>query len=233
MIDAIKRLRRCWICGDPANSAEHMIKATDLRSMFPNVTNQNPFFMHPTEKPNIAVPGVDSNRIKYSKTICAYCNNSRTQPHDRAWDKLSMGLRSGKFEIKKGRNLPLTEIFGDSARTEMGNVYRYLLKLFGCHCAEYEAPLPLVEIGCAILANQQHPNITISFFAVPPTTDKCVACIGELKAIRNSQDKVVCAAYWFGIESFGVLIQYSESSSVAIYKHGWKPYDTWQPLKLN
>lgn len=226
-------IKRCWICGGLANSSEHMIKASDLRAIFPDANNHKPFYKHPPEAPNTAVPGVKSDLIKYSKTICSDCNNARTQPHDRAWERLSQGLRSTNFTLKKGKKLPLYEIFGESAQIEMENVYRYLLKLFGCHCAEHQAPLPLTQIGCAILMNQHHPNITISFFAVPPRTNQCVAAIGDLKAIRDSNGRVVCAAYWFGIESFGVIIQYFESEHPAIYKHGWKPHDTCLSMKLN
>jgi hypothetical protein len=37
---------RCWICSDEADSAEHLIKASDLRALFGNVSQKNPIYFH-------------------------------------------------------------------------------------------------------------------------------------------------------------------------------------------
>lgn len=226
-------VRHCWICGDLANSSEHMLKASELRDLFPGASNQKPFYIHPPGALNTEVPGVNSAKIKYSQTICSTCNNTRTQVHDRAWDQFSKSIRSRRPLLSQGHKLPSKDIFGSNELIGMGNVYRYLLKLFGCHCVEHNAPLPLSEIGAAILLGQQHPSITISFFALKPEGNKLAAYIGDLRVIRNSKGRPVCVAWWFGIESFGAIIQYHEQGHPAIYKIGWKPFDPWRPLKIN
>ena len=53
---------KCWICGDDANSGEHMIKASDLKSLFGHVTQMAPLYFHTDEKRNQPVAGIKSDK---------------------------------------------------------------------------------------------------------------------------------------------------------------------------
>jgi hypothetical protein len=74
---------KCWICGSEANSGEHVIKASDLKDVFGNITQKNPIYTHTRLRKNQPIRGIKSDTLKYSARICARCNNELTQPHDR------------------------------------------------------------------------------------------------------------------------------------------------------
>jgi len=84
----------CWICGDPATTREHGTKRSDLRDAFSTVTQGNPLFLHNAQRRNRRVGSLDAKVLKLPGKLWPYCNNTRTQPHDLAWEKLSGALRS-------------------------------------------------------------------------------------------------------------------------------------------
>ena len=80
---------KCWICGNEGDSGEHLVKASDIRNYFGNISIDSPVYTHNDYKRNIPIRSIKSNRFKSKALICKYCNNTRTQPHDRAWESLS------------------------------------------------------------------------------------------------------------------------------------------------
>ena len=84
----------CWICGAPATTGEHGTKRSDLRDVFGAVAQGNPLFLHNSQQRNRRVGSLDAKALKLPAKLCAHCNNTRTQPHDLAWEKLSAGLRT-------------------------------------------------------------------------------------------------------------------------------------------
>ena len=54
----------CWICGDNATTGEHILKASDLKSEFGDVSQQNPLYLNSKEKSNIKI-----NSIRRSKEL--------------------------------------------------------------------------------------------------------------------------------------------------------------------
>jgi hypothetical protein len=133
----------CWICKqDKADSGEHKTKRSDLKAVLGPPTQEEPFFYHDLHKANRPVGSLDAKILKSPVRICAYCNNTRTQPHD-----MSDRLRSRRLAV--GRWVRCNNIFGYCTKREMLNVHLFLLKLFGCMLAEakangYEVPIDIV-----------------------------------------------------------------------------------------
>ncbi len=41
---------KCWICGDEGTTGEHIIKASDLNSLYQDVSQNRPLFLHTEER---------------------------------------------------------------------------------------------------------------------------------------------------------------------------------------
>ena len=154
---------KCWICGDDANSGEHMIKASDLKSLFGHVTQMAPLYFHTDEKRNQPVAGIKSDKLKYSALICTHCNNERKQPHDRAWEKLSNYLRTRQPPIRPGDLVRLDRLFPGNVGQSMLGVHLFFLKLFGCLIVEHSIRLDIGPVSQSILSGKPHPNVWLAF----------------------------------------------------------------------
>jgi hypothetical protein len=112
--DALMSQKTCWICGRAADSAEHMVKASDARQTFGHITQDNPIYRHSSDQPNLPVCGLRSDNIKFSRSICSDCNNARTQSHDKAWEKLSKWIYELDPPLSPGTIIPLNRIFEEN-----------------------------------------------------------------------------------------------------------------------
>ena len=93
----------CWICNaNEANSGEHKTKRSDLLAVLGNPTQEQPFFYHDLKKANRPVGSLNAKLLKSPVQICAHCNSTRSQPHDRAWEQMSDWLRNRRPPLKVG-----------------------------------------------------------------------------------------------------------------------------------
>src|SRR5579864_4311839 len=94
---------QCWICGrDPGNSREHRTKKSDLKAVFGKVTQANPVHYRDDQRRQRRICSLDADLTKFPDKICQHCNGARTQPHDRAWETLSMALRTRRPKLSLG-----------------------------------------------------------------------------------------------------------------------------------
>jgi hypothetical protein len=54
---------KCWICGNDANSGEHLMKASDLQSLFGHVTQQAPLYFHTDQRETSPSQGLDPTSL--------------------------------------------------------------------------------------------------------------------------------------------------------------------------
>jgi hypothetical protein len=153
----------CWICGAPATTGEHGTKRSDLRDVFGPVAQGNPLFLHNSRQRNRRVGSLDAKALKLPAKLCARCNNTRTQPHDLAWEKLSAGLRTWTPALGPGTIVWPKRIFGADRAREMLNVHLYFAKLFGCHIAGNNIPLDISGFADAIKNERPLPRVYLNF----------------------------------------------------------------------
>ena len=111
---------KCWICGNDGKTGEHLSKASDLKSIFKGANQKNPLFFSTDLRRNSKIGSIKrSPRVKSNALICAHCNNVRTAPHDRAWEKLSNYLLKRKPPIKKGHRIKLNKVFPGAIKKSM------------------------------------------------------------------------------------------------------------------
>jgi hypothetical protein len=157
----------CWICGqNEANSGEHKTKRSDLAAVLGEPTQDQPFYFHDLERKNKPVGSLNAKILKAPIRICAECNTTRTQPHDRAWEEMSDTLRNRRLVI--GQWVRANRIFRYDTRRKMTNVHLFFLKLFGCMLCEakangYEVPIDIAPFSQAIMTGRPHPEVHLQF----------------------------------------------------------------------
>lgn len=133
----------CWICGNPADSGEHKIK----KSLLIKTLGRGPYIganaiSHIKDGKEEILQGPKSDRLKFMNTICAECNNKRTQRFDLAYDRFFNFFYENKEEIIKFRVIDFAKVYGDDWEIEQRRLFKYFVKLFGCDLAESNMLIP-------------------------------------------------------------------------------------------
>lgn len=153
---------QCWICGEPASSGEHKLKASDLRAQFKNISQQKPLYLHTQARKNLRIGSIKKSRaLKSSVLLCHDCNTNLTAPYDKAWEKLSKHLRNAKG-LRKGIIVKISKFFPGCTKQGMLNVHLYFVKLFGCAIKEQGIPIDIGPFQQSILTGIAHPKVRIA-----------------------------------------------------------------------
>ena len=62
--------------------------------------------------------------MKFTASLCARCNNERSQPVDRAWDAFTTYLAANEPQIVASRSIDLASVYGAAWRGESANLAR-------------------------------------------------------------------------------------------------------------
>src|SRR4051794_9915286 len=94
----------CWWCETrAADSREHKLKRSDLVRQFgsgpyPELVSQREGKLRNVQGPNSAL-------AKFRQTMCAKCNNERSQPFDLAYDKFTAYLHERERHVLASRSV--------------------------------------------------------------------------------------------------------------------------------
>ncbi len=132
--------KKCWICGNIADSGEHSIKQTDMKTLFGNNAKQaNLLYME--EEKVLPLQSFNSIYLKH-KVLCKDCNNNKTQPFDRAYEKFINYMNENREEIVYKRYIDFSKIYKNNWIDEQLNLFKYLVKSFGCRLSRFDDPVP-------------------------------------------------------------------------------------------
>jgi len=79
--------------------------------------------------------------VKFPKSLCADCNNHRSQPFDEAYDQFSDYVASNGW-LRKLPGVNFQEIYGADWEAQTLNLARYYGKHFGCRLVRTSVPVP-------------------------------------------------------------------------------------------
>jgi len=221
---------KCWICGAEANSREHVVKASDLKLQFGNFSQSNPLFQHSGARKNVRVGSLKSDKLKFSASICARCNNERTQPFDRAWEKLSSTLQSAHRQSPPAQRVRVKTIFPGASGKSMLNVHLYFVKLFGCRIVESGIPIDIEAFSQAILMGKPHPHLFLEFGVLKDVKGKR-AGITPIQAV-NTQGQSVFATFMYSVGKIGVVPIFTMLPTRRITRDAWHPSQHLRALEL-
>jgi len=133
--------KKCWICGDVADTGEHKIKKSILKNLY-NEDFMNGNMLHLKDKKITKLQGVNSNKVKYLNTLCKNCNNTFTQPFDRAFDTFVNYIQKNRSNIEKTRYINFEDVYGDDFGRKQTNLFKYCTKILGCDLYEHKFNVP-------------------------------------------------------------------------------------------
>jgi hypothetical protein len=211
----------CWICNrNEANSGEHKTKRSDLLAVLGKPTQAQPFYYHDLERRNRPVGSLDAKILKAPIRICAECNNTRTQPHDRAWERMSDRLRARRLKV--GQWLRANRIVPYDTRREMKNVHFFFLKLFGSMICEakadgYEVPIDTAPFSLAIMSERPHPEVHLQFGSYDGTVGR-----SNLHCWKTEHGSVL-GAWLYELETIAVSILFVQAGRFEHRTDLWHP----------
>ncbi len=133
----------CWICGKPAETGEHKIK----KSLLTALHGSGPYVgartvSHIKDGRETKLQGPNSSKLKYGTSICADCNNHKTQPFDFAYDQFFQFVLKNEPQILKYRVIDFADVYGAGFETKQTDLFKYFVKLLGCDLAHSGMPVP-------------------------------------------------------------------------------------------
>jgi hypothetical protein len=210
----------CWICGRQANSREHLLKASDVRAHF-----GTRFYLHTHARKNIQVQGSRSRALTSGAPMCADCNNSRSQPFDRAWDKVHKYLREHWHDVIRQRRFDLGRIFPGSSGRESIHLQLYFAKLMGCRAKDANVVINYDELAQSIIRRRPSSLIYLRFGETVGQTSLRTAGCSEVHAtVDNATGRVVLMLWTYYVDRIEVRVGYQESApGLRVWSDSWKP----------
>lgn len=223
----------CWICGSPAETGEHIIKASDLRDIFGHTTTKKPLYLRIGKEKRKKVQGVRSHKLKFNTRLCGYCNSTRTQPHDKSWEALAVFLRRRSPPIRPGEVVSPHTVFQNGLRLGLLGVHLYFIKLFGCLILDGKIPIDTRSLAQAILDNAPHPHVYLAFLAVTSQKLQQHAFVTPIETM-SINDKLSCAQWFYFVGQIGVHVIYAPEIDIHSDKvHLWHPAHATKKLVID
>ncbi len=216
---------KCWICGEPATTGEHMIKKSDLLAIFGKPKRGSPLYLHNASRSNQIIQGLNADALKLASRLCAPCNNARSQSYDRAWEMFSWFARNQLPPIRPGDYIRADRIFPLSSNLGMRHVQLFFVKLFGCLIEDNQIPIDLKPLANAFLDGNYHPDIFLRVGWVGRTLDEEQVGISGLADAKDDRTGKVIGAQWFyELDRFAVNIIYSPNHNLwDVTDNAWHP----------
>ncbi|AKH37292.1 MULTISPECIES: hypothetical protein [Nitrosomonas] len=223
----------CWICGDPAETGEHMIKASDLRYLFGHTTTKTPIYRRINTCPHELIQGVSSPKLKFRTRLCAHCNNARTQLYDKSWETFVSYLRNRSNPIQPGEVIRPVHAFQNGLRRGLLGIHLYFVKLTGCLILDAEVPIETESLANAILKSAAHPNIYLSFLAIKGRRFQNRAFVTPIQTMTVNGG-LVSAQWFYFVGRIGVHITYATHVHLRSDKvHLWHPSSSTKTITLD
>jgi hypothetical protein len=143
MVIDMSSQRKCWICSEAANSAEHRLKKSDITRAYGEGPYSGPAApVHVRDGVISPIQGPGSSKIKYQQSLCHACNTARTQPFDEAYDVLVAWVMANEAKVLHKRLLDFEEIYGPNWGIDQLNLFKYCVKSFGCRLIDASCDVP-------------------------------------------------------------------------------------------
>lgn len=201
----------CWICGSVANTSEHSVKKTDLKTIFSNKPTR--FIAHHFDeeyntKRKTLIQGLNSKHLKYDKDLCENCNTNLTRPYDLAYEEFIKYVFKNEKVIIGERIIHLQQIFPKDRKRKQLDLFKFLIKSFGCVLNSAKLPVPSELVDA--LNGQNVKNNLYVVMSIPERND---IPLTEIKGASNynlqsleplpsnytwgQSRKWLCITYWY------------------------------------
>lgn len=158
-------LKPCWWCGDIANTREHRFKSSDLKRQIRHgqIEGQGGGLILFGDGGWKAVQGPKSDKVKFPKNLCSECNNSRSQPFDRAYEQFTDYAWLSYRELEGSANIDFKEIYGRQWRVGRADLARYIIKYFCCRLDADGRQIP-AQMTSFLNGSRYMPNVEMALY---------------------------------------------------------------------
>jgi hypothetical protein len=127
----------CWCQERDADSREHKFKRSDLMREHGRGELRAGRTLVAYRGENTSEHRSTKNDVfKFSASLCSYCNNTRSQPFDQAYDRFIEWIFENEEKVLADRHVDLEEALGSDWPEASKNVLRYFVKHICCRLAE-------------------------------------------------------------------------------------------------
>ena len=204
-----------------ATTGEHRIKHSDLKKLYPNISQQQPLYHRRNGIKQKSIGCIKSNRLKFDTLICARCNNETTQPYDIAWSKLSNYIQDNWYDISTLNRINLQNIF-DNVNSSMIKVQLFFTKIFGCYIKEYSVPIQLSSFSESLLNCQEHQSLYLSFRKSEIETKGNYAALSDIEIYYN-KNIIYYAHMFYTLGQLTVDLIYAPNAEIIDLNGAIKP----------
>jgi hypothetical protein len=217
--------KTCWICGNAATSGEHKAKRSDLKAVFRKPTQARPLYIHERSGKTRRIGSLDAWPLKWADMFCEQCNTTRTQPHDRAWERLSECLRAWRPPLTPGMTVRGNRVFVTDTRQEMLNVHLYFAKMFGCGIVEGAVPIDITAFSKAILNQKAHPNFYLQFGVAPAPGGRAMVSASNPEGLaRKDNGRLELLTWIYNVNGLRVAMIFAADADTWAREQGlWHP----------
>jgi len=214
----------CWICKkNKADSKEHLIKASDIKNHFGEISKERPLFQHTlnkTKRPK-KIYARQNNRFKQNNpTICSYCNNTKTQPFDNAWSRIFSYIQVNEDILTTIKVLELKNVFPSNTYKHAVELYLYLMKITGCYFSDNAVPINYNILSKCIRESKCTDHFNVLFFCIDRVTDLTITQIDELHDENGQAEFAWC--YFFNTMGVRMSIE-STPKQIDSTPYMWNP----------
>ena len=124
---------KCWWCGSIADSREHKYKKTDIIREYgkgPFRGGSAPVRVYNGQK--YFIQGPNSKEAQFEKNLCKHCNEAKSQPFDRAYDRLQNFIKINREFILDSKAIQFRDVYGTDWNKDLHNLMRYYIKHICC-----------------------------------------------------------------------------------------------------
>lgn len=146
----------CWWCGAEADSREHKYKRTDLRRL----ANGDDLLWGDDRVLRTIRSHRKSKDVLFGLVLCKRCNDTRSQPFDRAYDTYAAHVSRHITQLWRARGIRLDHVYGEDWERQTKNLARYFAKHFGCLIVENGFPPPQALIQF-LAGDDEAPDISL------------------------------------------------------------------------
>lgn len=133
------RPETCWWCGGIGLTREHKFKKSDLRRMW---DDDEGLVWGDSDSLRAVKSTRKSEVVRFRASLCARCNNERSQSFDYAYEAFSDYVWGNQDRLWRRRYLDMAEVYGDDWPERTLDLARYLAKHITCRMVHdgYAAP---------------------------------------------------------------------------------------------
>lgn len=224
---------KCWICGSEADSREHLIKASDMRAFFGNISSRKPVFLHTDKRRNIPLHSAKTNKIKTeNKVICRRCNDTDTAIFDNAWSDLLGYFHANWGSIKKNGRVRLQKVFPGGVKKNSLYFHLYFVKLFGCRIADENLPIDIDQFSVSVREGVPHENIYLTFnYRTLNNIKSFYAGQSEIHG-KEYSGKCEAASWYYTLGELDVQISWFLNKPIRNIPKAWHPSNRGKIVEL-